>query len=77
MGKKLKTIRELRNMPVIIREGYFATLSDSERRNLMKKFAESSITLGLTQHDNSVSINMLISPNKDAMIFYEESRYNG
>ena len=72
MTKKLKTIRELRAMPVIVREGYFATLSVHERLTLMKRFSESNISLGLIKHDNDVSIHLLTSPSKEAIYWYEE-----
>ena len=73
--RKLKSIRELREMPVIVREGYFATLTDKERLVLINRFAESNIRLGLTQHDNHVSIHMLVNPSSEALPFYEGSQY--
>ena len=73
--RKLKSIRELREMPVIVREGYFATLTKEERLVLIKRFSESDITLGLIQHDNHVSIHMLVNPSSEALPFYEGSQY--
>ena len=73
--RKLKSIREIRSMPVIVREGYFATLTKEERLVLIKRFSESDITLGLIQHDNHVSIHMLVNPSSAALPFYEGSQY--
>ncbi|QFG04934.1 hypothetical protein Fullmetal_11 [Microbacterium phage Fullmetal] len=74
--RKLKSIRELRSMPNIPREGYFASLTQAERNVLIKRFAESSITLGLTQHDNNVSLHMLSNPNKDLIGWTPEGQMN-
>ncbi|QDF15921.1 hypothetical protein HWC34_gp11 [Microbacterium phage Alex44] len=72
MADKLKGIRELREMPVIVREGYFATLSVADRLKLMKRFSASNINLGLIEHANNVSMHMLANPSKDAIYWYEE-----
>ena len=73
--RKLKSIREIRSMPAIVREGYFATLTKGERLVLIKRFSESNITLNLIQHDNHVSIHMLVNPSSEALRFYEGSHY--
>lgn len=77
MARKLKGIREIREMPNMVREGYFATLTVEERLILINRFSLSDITLGLTQHDNHVSIHMLANPSKECISWFEESEYNG
>ena len=73
--RKLKSIRELWSMPVIVREGDFATLTKEERLDQTQRFSESDITLGLIQHDNHVSIHMFVNPSSEALPFYEGSQY--
>lgn len=63
-------------MPNIPREAYFATLTQAERNVLVKRFAESSITLGLIQHDNNVSLHMLSNPNKGLIGWTPEGQMN-